>query len=532
MGQKLLLILTLYISGFLAVAESMDQMGNTFGMGQGGYSGMGSGDGFGGSAGSDVPDSFKDIVNRTQGSSMGSSPDSSMGSFSAAQKPQAKIGDGFYVVAMAGKMLGVANQFAQYVPSVGEYAYGKTQFALNGAAGYIGAGYGMQFNGVYVGLEGFVGKILNRNHSYYQFATPTWSYSGRQAITIGFQYAAASRLGYYISPVALLYGKLGISHNRFETKGDNGDPVVFQSDTQMTNLRGHQWGGGLEVAMTKHLSARIETYQTIYKKFTLDGLNSGIVDRSSRYKLRAQEMLLGIAVKPSSLGGPMENSQYEEIPSGIYVGVEGGVSGTDFYRNVFGQEDVGSATPVPMRYEANSASIKPAWGIYGGYADTLGRFYVAGEFQLESNKSKVIESRKPKNRPTVENSNDALGISMALSAKLGYVFDNGTVGYGRIGVVRSKLTHRYVDSTDSSSSFESIGLLAPYNKVLNGLRVGGGIEIALNQAMRLRGDYTLDIYPGISFPGQVAQISPTRQKIKVTRNEVKLGLAYTLPPLY
>jgi hypothetical protein len=522
MGQKLLIIIV-YFSTFSAMAGDMDQMGNTFAsqgedasMDPNGNFGMTPGDGFGGGpstySSGNVPDAFKDIISRTGGQ------------YNLLQKPQAKIGDGFYMLAMAGRMLGVSNVSYTDNPTIG---YGSNlNTSLNGFTGYVGAGYGMQVNRAYIGLEGLVGKIRNQNHSKFYLNDTTLLNADdvtNQEMVVGVNWAVASRLGYYVSPVALLYGKLGVSQNNFTLKGRGDNVAMLFSRAASFNVMGYQWGGGLEVALNNHLSGRIETYQTIYKQFSPSYYDVNRLLRA-QYKPRAQEMLLGIAVKPSALGGPMENSQYEEIPSGIYGGIEAGVSGTDFDRSFNGV--VGRPSFV-TGYKGHSASIKPAWGIYGGYAHTLGRFYVAGEAQLESNKSKVndIFYRGEVN----EYPNDFLGSSMALSTRFGYVFDNGTVGYGRIGVVRSRFLHNSISNGTLGPTFEEFTANRPYSKTLNGLRVGGGLEIALNRSVRLRGDYTLDIYPGISFPG----LNPgTKESVRVTRNEAKLGLAYTLPPLY
>ena len=441
-------------------------------------------------------------------------------SSSTVQKPQAKIGDGFYVVAMAGRMLGVNNGFhnVTIVPPPEVY-YSNVKSALNGLTGYMGAGYGVQFKGAYVGIEGFMGKIRNQNNYIYN----NQGYTNSQEVVLGVKWAVASRLGYYVSPVSLLYGKLGVSQNSAHINGAGTTNSFFPNQAQSFNTRGYQWGGGLEVALNNHLSARIETYQTLYKKSNLTYVQGGNA-LTDLYKFRAQEMLVGIAVKPSALGGPMDNSQYEEVPSGIYGGVEAGVSGTEFK-----QEFVEQTTQV--NYKTPAASIKAAGGIYGGYAHTIGRFYVAGEVQLESSKSKVIQEINQGNNTSHAFSNDSLGPSMALSTRLGYVFDNGTVGYGRIGFIRSRFRHNAMEIATIAlgSGWEKLVSLQPYSKVLHGLRVGGGLEIALNRSLRLRGDYTLDIYPGVSWPG----ISDgSREKMKIARNEVKLGLAYTLPPFH
>jgi opacity protein-like surface antigen len=412
------------------------------------------------------------------------------------------IGEGFYLTGLGGVLTGL-----NVTSSSTQTTKTNLSPGLRGLVGYGGMGYGVQLDRTYFGLELLLGHqgLLGQNQY-----TQGSNVASLQTRT-GFSWMVAGRAGYNISPVSLLYAKLGVATSKVKIDGHGGDGRFLYNGKKELHRAGFLLGAGLEAAINDQLTGRIETYQTTYQPFKASSPSG----TSGKFHPRVQEMLVGVSWKPSPMGGPATTDYYEDsVASGIYVGGEGGLASADNRREVTGTQG--------NNYKSTTTVIEPVWGLYGGYAHNIGRFYVAGEGQVAFNQTKFNESRSINNAPA-ESFENFLRWSFAATGRFGYIFNHGVIGYARAGVVASRFSH-----TGTNNGVPSI-LSAPKKsagKTLGGVRIGGGLEIFIDPQLSVRGDYTMDLY---ALPIHISGNDSSKEKVFATRNEFKLGLAYTIP---
>lgn len=410
------------------------------------------------------------------------------------------IGEGFYLTALAGQLAG-----SNTIASAAGPTKANLSSSLMGISSYLGMGYGIQIERNYFGLEALMGYQTLLSKSEFTNVSGVTKVKN----TMGLNWLVAGRAGYYTSPASLLYGKIGVASSTFNMSGSGPDNTILYNANKQILRSGFLFGVGVEAAIDDQLSARIETNQTTYQPFKSYS-PTGI---TAKFHPRVQEMLIGISWKPSPMGGPVANDVYEDsITSGIYVGGEAGLGSMTTNRKVIG-------TP-PNKYNATSITIEPLWGMYGGYAHNMGRYYVAGEGQIGFNQSNISESRTNA-AGNKESLDDFLRWSLALTGRFGYIFNHGVIGYGRVGVVAS----RFSPDGRNNTGTNILTVQKKGAKTLAGLRIGGGLEIFLQPSLSLRGDYTMDLYPPVSIKGSTG----SSEKVVASRNEFKLGLAYTFP---
>lgn len=411
----------------------------------------------------------------------------------------ANIGEGFYLTGLGGQVAGLNATSTNSSNNTGDFSS-----ALLGGGGYAGVGYGIQIERGYFGLEGFLGYQGLSNKI--EWTNPSVS---RSRTLIGLSWVIAGRAGYYMSPVSLLYGKAGVASTTITIDGTGNGNLLYNSK-KIAPRSGFLFGAGIEAVVDDQLSARIETYQTTYQP--IKALAS--TGMTAKFHPRIQEMLVGVSWKPSPMGGPAATEAYEDsTTSGIYMGGEAGLGSAVNNREVIG-------TP-PNKYKASTIVIEPLWGMYGGYSYNMGRYYVAGESQIAFNQSKFNESRTSSTNQT-ESFENFLRWSFALTGRFGYIFNHGVIGYGRVGVVASRFSHDGIKASGQQSILTAQKRLS---RTVTGLRVGGGLEIFFQPSLSLRGDYNMDLYPAVS----IKSTNGSSEKVLATRNEFKLGLAYTLP---
>jgi outer membrane immunogenic protein len=422
--------------------------------------------------------------------------------------PYTNIGDGFYVGLKASSLAGQQKSHSTHA------AYTNNLSAANfGGGAHLLAGYGMNFEQIYAGAELNVGLYgVDSKNSYSIGGTETTSSAEIRA-----SWGLSARLGYYISPTSLLYARMGVNSTNFNYSGSsssNGE-IIFPGTYRRNNRTGFLYGLGLESALNDHISARIEGAQVNYQPFYY---RSGTDYKKDRPLLN--DITLGIAYKLNPMSGPAVADIYEEsVGTGFYFGADGGLSTLLNHRYVNGIDATNTATV----HDSNGSTIDPAWGLFAGYSYHQNKFFMAGELQLALTKPVISESIMQGNT-TTESYSNKLQWLWALTARPGYIFNHGTIGYGRIGLVGGHFAHSGQHS-GTQRAFTTGGSAKSHAL---GVRLGAGLETFINRHLTVRSDYILDYLPKVKIKDQ--NNGSLREKINLINNEFKLGLSWYLDP--
>ena len=144
----------------------------------------------------------------------------------------------------------------------------------------------------------------------------------------------------------------------------------------------------------------------------------------------------------------------------------------------------------------------------------VGRFYLGGEAEVGYGSEEFEEFSWWNTDDDPYVSNYSKRLEGGLSARVGYRVNNASLVYGRIGGVAAEFQVDYESGTQSYHKA----------KVLPGIRYGGGIEVALSDAVSLRADYTYTVFsswglPGGNDPGGLVRLVPKE-------NLYRAGLVY------
>lgn len=145
-------------------------------------------------------------------------------------------------------------------------------------------------------------------------------------------------------------------------------------------------------------------------------------------------------------------------------------------------------------------------GIQGGYGRLFGAFYLGAEADLEISNSNWNIERSPVGRVCSLKKTGSLGASI----RAGYVINNSVLSYVRVGVVRSSFDSSYLAS----------GALTAGDVHLNGVRLGGGLEIAISPKVHLQLDYSHINYEAhqVSYGTGTDQFDTSSNRFSVALN--------------
>lgn len=422
--------------------------------------------------------------------------------------PYTNIGDGFYVGLKAASLAGQSESHSSH----GGFTNNLSTANFGGGI-HLLAGYGMDINRIYMGAEVNLGI-------YGADSKPSYTVAGAQSSSsseIRTTWGLTGRLGYYISPTSLLYARLGVNSSKFTYSGSSNatGEIIFPGSYSNNNRTGFLYGLGLESALNDRLSVRIEGAQINYQPFTY---KSGADYKKDRPLLN--EINLGIGYKLSPMSGPAIGDIFEEsVGTGFYFGADGGLSTVINHRHVTGVNGTGAATV----YDGDGSNVDPSWGLFAGYSYHQDKFFMAGELQLALTKPIISESIL-QGGTTTESYSNKLQWLWALTARPGYIFNHGTIGYGRIGFVGGNFSHSSQHS-GVQNAFTTGGSNKSYGF---GIRIGAGIETFLTKHLSLRSDYILDYIPSVRVKNP--SNASLNEKINLINNEFKLGLSWYIEP--
>lgn len=423
--------------------------------------------------------------------------------------PYTNVGTGVYIGLKASSLAGQQKTHFTH----GTYSNDLSPANFGGGLHVLG-GYGLNFDKIYTGAEFNLGLYGADSKNSFNAGTGSETNSSTE---IRSSWGLTGRLGYYVSPTSLLYARLGANSTNFSYGGSSGatGEIIFPNSYRRSSRTGFLYGMGLESALNDRLSVRVEGAQVNYQTFSYNANTSGKKDRPL-----LNEINLGVGYKFDPMSGPAMGTIYEEnVGTGFYFGADGGLSTLLNRRQVNGINGTNNETT----YDGEGSTVDPAWGLFAGYSYHQDKFFMAGELQLSLTKPIISESIL-NSGTTTESYANKLQWMWALTARPGYIFNHGTIGYGRLGFVGGNLSHS-AQHSGTQKAFTTGGSAKAYAL---GVRIGAGLETFINRHLTLRSDYVLDYLPGIKIKDP--NNGSLKETITLINNEFKLGLSWYLDP--
>jgi opacity protein-like surface antigen len=364
-------------------------------------------------------------------------------------------------------------------------AFGTLQadFAGDGWANSIFAGYGVHMGDWFLALEADVGQ-----------GSGGWDHAHVPDERI---FSVSRRLNYGVSGVVgrtfaggtMLYGKGGIVAARFET-----NYLLTPNSTRIERTdAGLRLGVGGSVPISSHFAVRLEHTFSTFKSYDIN-----------------------CCIEPP--GGPPDNFSNDETvtsiglvyrfnpPPGVVMPAPRVDFGGFYFGVQAGHEALWSRGGGPR--ESNTQLVADfgdtgfTVGGFAGYGLQFRSFYLGGELEAELSKTGWSHVREPSGR-TFSIENDA---TYGAAIRAGYIVNNTALLYARVGVVQSQLDVNYRRGNNSIATEDWV----------TGLRFGGGMEFPVSKDLFLRLDYTHTNYRATSL------ITPPDQEIEHHRTRTDL----------
>lgn len=130
-----------------------------------------------------------------------------------------------------------------------------TSASHNGFVGGVQAGYNWQFDNVVAGIEAdFQGSSLKKDTFLMENDGTSLSLKNR----LDWFGTARGRVGYTVSPTAMVYATGGAAYGKVKTAFELSDGVDTESVSWSKNKVGYTVGGGTEIGLTNEISFKTE----------------------------------------------------------------------------------------------------------------------------------------------------------------------------------------------------------------------------------------------------------------------------------
>jgi len=364
---------------------------------------------------------------------------------------------------------------------LGARGNGGTLAADFGDEGWVGgvlAGYGLYMGSWFLGLEADARK-----------ASGGWDHTHVPderifSVSREWEYGLSGLIGRSFTGGTMVYGKAGVAAARFATDYQLRNKGIQDRRTEP----GIRVGIGGSAPLTPAISLRLEHTYSAFNSYNIDCCiepHGGTPDNFTNDETMTS---LALVYTFGAVPGAMKSANIDY--RGFYVG--GQVGHDALTTQSTGPRDAGTTLT------ADFGDLGYTAGVFGGYGFQLGGFYLGGELEAELGKTHSDHEREGGGRSFALEKQWSYGAS----GRVGYVVNNTTLLYGRIGVVESRFQTDFVRGKNS--------LTAYYTKT--GLRFGGGMEFPVGDNLIARLDYTHTSYPEFSLTtppaGDVEQYRP------------------------
>jgi outer membrane protein W len=421
----------------------------------------------------------------------------------AAPRPPGAF-SGFYL----GAQLGLGGlTTATFGPRDGG-GFDATDMGGIGASYGLFGGWGTEINNWYLGLEL---DASDSNASWYRKKDkpggPT-IYVDKDA-----SYGLSARAGYQLDG-GLLVGKLGVVRTDFHTyHTENQFPLgAFDQKNTETGIR---LGLGLEIPASRHLFVRTDYSVTRYDGYNVPYQSDVAETTTETFDTDDTVFSIGLGWR---FGGtrPQVASRPATELRGPYLGASlgHGTLGTELTGTHYDQ----SVGPYP--FTGDFAKSGFTGGFFAGYGHTFGQVYIGLELDAEASNLAWNHNRETSGGGGREFAVEKRG-SYGAGLRVGYVLDNGSLLYGRIGAVQTRFNTLYNKGAGATNWIDR-------SDKLGGTRIGFGAEIPASKNVFVRMDYSYTRYnDSVDFvTAHNGGANPDAMNFRNSESLVRLGLGF------
>lgn len=202
----------------------------------------------------------------------------------------------------------------------------------------------------------------------------------------------------------------------------------------------------------------------------------------------------------------------QSFARGFYAGVGTGPEMADFQQRAY-------ITQL-SNFNAKDTTHLSATGwfgsLFGGYDWCCNHFYLAGEANVNASSARFYSTNDEYVHSNFSSSTYRILNSYGISVLPGYLWNNATLFYARLGYANGNFK---ITTSDVS--------LANIDRRLNGIRFGAGIKQMLTPNLAVRLEYSQINYDSTSFSTFDRQSSTLKEtKITPMTAQVEIGLIY------
>ncbi len=359
-------------------------------------------------------------------------------------------------------------------------------------------------HGGIVSVYGGIGTIRNRWYSGFEadmtFSHSDWDHArlpgGRVfGVENDLSYGLSTIFGRTFSKGGMLYGRAGFKVAKFATSYFTSAGTPFPQDDKQLGLR---FGTGLQAPISSNLSLRMEYEYTAYSDYDVV-IPSGTDNFANTESIISAGIAYHFNSPNLELGAPDSSERSNSLYDGFYTGFQVGVGA--LVSTATGPRDVGSTL------NADFGDVGLSGGIFSGYSTQFSNFVLGAELDAEIGDTGWDHTRDPTGRTYSIDKQYSVGASLLA----GLVVGNGTLVYGRAGVVGSDFRYRFKRGNQDIDKHE----------LVTGYRIGVGMEVPVSEKLSIRTDVTYSDYGNTSL--LVPGANNGTEKYKSSESLFRLG---------
>ncbi len=378
-----------------------------------------------------------------------------------------------------------------------------------GASYGLFAGWGLEIANWYLGLELDGGD--SKANWYHQKDKPE---SVTTFVEKDSHYGLSLRAGYLLDG-GLLYGKLGAVRTDFHTYYTENQFATGAFDRDHTET-GTRVGLGLEIPASRNLFVRTDYSYTRYDGYDVPYQSDVGATTTERFDTSDAVFSLGLGWRFGGTRPAVAARSATEL-RGLYAGASlgHGTLGTQLSGTHFDGAGVG-----PYAFTGEFANSGFTGGFFAGYGHTFKQVYVGLELDAEASNYGWYHDRDTGGGGGRDFAVEKRG-SYGGGVRVGYVLDNGSLLYGRVGAVRTRFNTLYNKGAGTANWIDR-------SDALDGTRIGLGAEIPASQNAFVRMDYSYTRYnDSVDFvTGHDGGANPDAMSFENSESLVRLGLGF------